>query len=183
MHFHTCSLPGVLLIDLDLKHDERGYLARTFCLDELGSQGSEFQVVQCNVTYSARKGTLRGLHYQSDPATEQKIVHCTQGAVLYVLVDLRPGSSTYLQHAKFDLDAVGGRRLYVPGGFASGAQAQSDYAQLSYMMSERYAPGRESGIRYDDPALQISWPLPVTALSEKDAAWLPFDASLLKLER
>jgi dTDP-4-dehydrorhamnose 3,5-epimerase len=123
------------------------------------------------------------MHYQRLPATEQKIVRCIHGSVCYAVVDLRPDSATYLQHQLFELDSAGGQALYVAPGFASGAQTLVDSSQLFYMMSERYSPGREDGMRYDDPALAISWPIPVTSISDKDANWPPFLSGAALVQR
>jgi dTDP-4-dehydrorhamnose 3,5-epimerase len=177
MRFLNTSLNGVSLVTLEPKSDDRGFFSRAFCVDEFKAQGILFNVTQCNLTSSARKGTLRGLHYEYAPATEQKIVRCTQGSVYYVIVDMRVDSSTYLRHCAFELSSTNYQMLYVSPGFLSGSQALTDGAEVAYMLTERYRPEREGGFRYDDPAFGIAWPLEITALSEKDAGWPPFETT------
>lgn len=162
---------GVALVDLTLHEDERGFFARTFCREEFLAAGLEPTVEQCNLSYNHLAGTLRGLHYQVDPAPEAKLVRCTRGAVLDVIVDLRPGSPTYLQHVSAELTADNRRALYVPAYFAHGYQSLVDASEVTYQVSAAYTPGTERGLRHDDPALGLSWPLRVTSISAKDAGW------------
>jgi dTDP-4-dehydrorhamnose 3,5-epimerase len=170
MRFEETPLQGVVLIQTEPKVDERGSFSRTYCREELKQQGIDFRVSQCNLT-SSHRGVLRGLHFQRTPASEQKIVQCTRGSVYYLVLDLRWNSPTYLLHAGFELSAGARKSLYVAPGFASGSQALEDDTEVLYMMTEMYSPEREGGFRYDDPAFGISWPLAVTTLSRKDAAW------------
>ena len=128
-------------------------------------------VEQANVSYNVRAATLRGMHFQVAPATEAKLVRCTAGAILDAIVDVRPGSPTYLQSFAIELTADNRRALYVPPMFAHGYQALTDGAEVSYQVSEAYTPGTERGLRHDDPLLGLSWPLPVTVISDKDAGW------------
>jgi dTDP-4-dehydrorhamnose 3,5-epimerase len=165
------SLSGALIVDLELRQDARGFFARTFCAREAEKHGINPTVVQCNVSFNHKAGTVRGLHFQLAPATETKLVRCTRGAILDVIVDVRPNSPTYLQHVAVELTADNRRALYVPGMFAHGYQALSDGAEVSYQTGEFYTPGHERGYRHDDPALGIVWPLPVTEISEKDRTW------------
>ncbi|HSE97773.1 MAG TPA: dTDP-4-dehydrorhamnose 3,5-epimerase, partial [Blastocatellia bacterium] len=127
--------------------------------------------VQCNLSFNYRKGTLRGMHYQISPATEAKLVRCTKGAIYDVIIDLRPDSPTYLSHIGVELTGENGRALYVPEMFAHGYQTMSDEAEVMYQVSEFYTPACERGVRHNDPSFGIVWPLPVTDISEKDAAW------------
>jgi dTDP-4-dehydrorhamnose 3,5-epimerase len=138
------------------------------------AHGLDPRVVQCHVTFNPRAGTLRGMHWQTAPAIETKVVRCTRGAIHDVVVDLRPGSPTYGRHVGVELSAGTGRALYVPGLFAHGYQTLTDDTEVSYVVSERYSPAHESGFRHDDPAFGIEWPLPVTVISDKDRAWAPF---------
>jgi dTDP-4-dehydrorhamnose 3,5-epimerase len=177
MDFRNTHLRGICVIRTEPHVDGRGFFARTYCTNEFRNQGIDFRVVQCNVT-SSRKGALRGFHYQRNPASEQKIVRCTRGAAYYLVVDIRNDSPTYLQSAGFELNSHDQQMLYVGPGFASGSQALEDDTEVSYMMTEAYDPAREGGYRYDDPAFQVSWPLPVTFLSRKDAAWPRFRAGV-----
>ncbi len=171
MIFQETGLAGAVVLDLERKADDRGFFARTFCRQEFADAGLEALVEQCNLSYNHRAGTLRGMHFQVAPATEAKLVRCTAGAVLDVIVDLREGSSTWLQSFSVELSADNRRSLYVPPMFAHGYQTLVDGAEVSYQVSEAYTPGTERGLRHDDPRLGLSWPLPVTTLSDKDAAW------------
>lgn len=171
MIFHPTTLNDAWLIELEPRGDERGYFARTFCVEEFERHGLLSQFVQQNASRSARRGTLRGLHYQMQPYGEAKLVRCTQGAIVDVIVDLREDSSTYLQHEAFELTADNHRQLYVPPGFAHSFQTLSDDVEVSYLVSAPYTPAAERGLRYNDERLSIDWPLAVTTISEKDAAW------------
>lgn len=171
MKFHASRLPGAFAIELEPRADQRGFFARTMCLDELHQHGVDVSFVQQNMSYSASKGTLRGLHYQKPPAGETKLIRCTAGAVIDVIVDLRSNSPTFLQHEMFELTAENHRQVLVPEGFAHAFLTLADNTEVSYLVSAAYTPGAEGGLRYDDPRLAIRWPAPVTSLSEKDAAW------------
>jgi dTDP-4-dehydrorhamnose 3,5-epimerase len=171
MIFTETELPGAFVIDLDARRDERGFFARTFCQQEFEAHGLEPVVAQCNLSYNHAAGTLRGMHLQVEPAPEAKLVRCTAGAIYDVIVDLRPGSPTRLRHVGVELTARNRRALYVPGMFAHGYLTLTDDAEVTYQVSEFYTPGAERGLRHDDPALGIAWPVPVTVISEKDASW------------
>ncbi len=177
MLFTQTLLSGATLIDLDSKPDSRGFFARTFCRKEFAEAGLDPMVEQCGLAYNHTAGTIRGLHYQLPPAAEAKLVRCTRGAIIDIIVDLRPQSATYLQHIAVDLTAVNRRALYVPPMFAHGYQTLVDSTEVSYQVSERYCPGVERGLRYDDPALALPWPAPVTLVSAKDQAWPPLPAA------
>lgn len=171
MEFIQTPIDGVAILDLEQHHDHRGFFARTFCQDEFSANGLLPDVAQCNISHNHIAGTLRGMHYQLAPATEAKLVRCIAGAVVDTIIDLRPGSPTYLQHVSVELSAVNRRSLYVPPMFAHGYQTLVDDTELLYQVSERYTPGMERGLRYDDPVLALSWPVPVSSISEKDASW------------
>ena len=171
MIFTETELPGAFVIDLEEKPDERGFFARTFDRKEFEAHGLKPDVAQCNVSTNHRAGTLRGMHYQIEPATETKLIRCTSGAILDVIIDMRPESTTYLRHFAVELTAENHRALYVPGMFAHGYQALTDGAEVTYQVGEFYTPGYERGLRHDDPAFGIAWPLPVSVISEKDASW------------
>lgn len=171
MIFTPTGLAGAVVVDLELKQDDRGFFARTFCRQEFADAGLEPLVEQCNLSFNHRAGTLRGMHFQVAPATEAKLVRCTAGAVLDQVVDVREDSPTYLQSFSVELSADNRRALYVPPMFAHGYQTLVDGAEVSYQVSEAYTPGTERGLRHDDPALGLSWPLPVQVLSDKDASW------------
>ena len=154
-----------------MRTDERGFFARTFDRQEFLDAGLEPVVEQANLSFNHRAGTLRGMHYQVAPATEAKLVRCTRGAVLDVAVDLRPDSPSYLQHVAVELTANSRTALYVPPMFAHGYLTLEDACEVVYQVSAAYAPGAERGLRYDDPALGIAWPVPVAVVSEKDRDW------------
>ena len=171
------ALPGATIIDLDVKSDSRGFFARTFCREEFAQAGLDPMVEQCSLAYNHLAGTVRGMHYQLPPAAEAKLVRCTRGAILDIIVDLRPESPTYFQHIAVELTADNRRALYVPPMFAHGYQTLVDATEVSYQVSERYAPGMERGLRFDDPALALPWPAPVTVVSDKDLAWPPLQTT------
>jgi dTDP-4-dehydrorhamnose 3,5-epimerase len=171
MRFEPTGLPGALVVEVEYRRDDRGFFSRTFCVDEFAAQGIELPVVQCNVSFNARRGTLRGMHYQVEPKAEIKLVRCTRGAIFDVIVDLRPDSMTYRRWFGAELSAANHRALYIPGGFAHGFQTLEDDAEVFYQMSEFYSPEHARGVRWNDPAMAIRWPLPVSAISERDAAY------------
>jgi dTDP-4-dehydrorhamnose 3,5-epimerase len=171
MRFTAAKLDGAWIIEPEAHEDNRGLFARTFCAHEFRDQGLVGAFVQCNTSWNARKGTVRGLHYQLPPSCEVKLVRCTAGSLYDVIVDLRPDSPTYLQHVGVELTARNRRALYIPEMFAHGFQALQDATEVFYQMSEFYAPELSVGLRYDDPKLGINWPLPVVSLSDRDRTW------------
>lgn len=168
MIFAETKLKGAFIVDLDRKEDSRGFFARGFCEKEFEAHGLEPNVVQANVAHNIRKGTVRGMHFQFPPAAETKLVRCTRGAILDIIVDLRPESATYLQHIEVELNEDNQRALYVPRRFAHGYQTLRDNTDTSYQVSEFYTPSAESGLMYNDPKLGLTWPLPVSVVSDKD---------------
>lgn len=173
MKFHPTPLEGACIIELDRLEDERGFFARSFCEREFAAHGLNPRVVQGNVSYNRLKGMLRGLHYQAEPHPEAKSVRCTRGAIWDVIVDLRPGSATFKRWHGVELSADNRRALYVPEGFAHGFQTLSDDSEVLYLMSEFYRPEAARGVRWDDPAFGITWPIADPLLSERDRG-LPF---------
>ena len=171
MHFSATKLAGAYVVEPQLHEDSRGLFARTYCAREFREQGLVDAFVQCNTSWNARKGTVRGLHFQLSPSSETKLVRCTAGALWDVIVDLRPGSPTYLQHVAVELTARNRSALYIPAMFAHGFQAMQDATEVFYQMSEFYAPKLAKGIRYNDPRLRIAWPLQVTSISDQDLSW------------
>jgi len=169
--FTPTPLDGAFVVDVEKHADERGFFARTYCVEEFRARGLIAQVAQCSLSFNRVTGTLRGMHYQGAPAAEVKLVRCTAGAIYDVIVDVRPGSPTFGQYFGLELSALNRRALYVPELFAHGFQTLSDGAEVLYQISELYTPGCARGLRYDDPALGIRWPLPVSVISEKDANW------------
>lgn len=169
MIFTETSLKGAFLVDVECRRDDRGFFGRAFCQREFEDLGLEANVAQTNVGMSVKRGTLRGMHFQYPTAIEAKLVRCTQGAILDVIVDLRPESLTFLEHVAVELSSENQRALYIPGRFAHGYQTLQDGTAILYQASAFYAPSAEGGLRYDDPRLGIAWPLPITAVSEKDS--------------
>jgi dTDP-4-dehydrorhamnose 3,5-epimerase len=173
--FAETSLPGAFVIDLERREDDRGFFARTFCQNEFAEHGLKPVIAQANLAYNRYRGTLRGMHFQFPPAAETKLVRCTRGAILDIIVDLRPESPTYLEHVSVELAADTYRALYVPERFAHGYQVLEDGTETSYQVGEFYTPETEGGLRFDDPRLGLEWPLPVGEMSEKDRAWALLD--------
>jgi dTDP-4-dehydrorhamnose 3,5-epimerase len=174
MEFHSTELRDVYLIQLEPARDDRGFFARTFCVEEFAAHGLETNFPQHSISFSTRRGTLRGMHYQLEPHGETKLVRCIQGAILDVIIDIRPDSLTYRCWQGFELSSANHHQLYIPKGFAHGFQTLSDDVEVNYLISTPYAPQSARGIRYDDPAFGISWPQPVTEISEKDLRWPDF---------
>jgi dTDP-4-dehydrorhamnose 3,5-epimerase len=172
--FEELSLPGAYVIRLEERSDDRGFFARSWCSREFAAHGLADCVVQANVSYNRRRGTLRGMHWQEGPAAETKLVRCTSGALYDVIVDLRRDSPTYRRWVGVELTARNRLMLYVPEGFAHGFQTLEDETEASYQVSQYYTPGAERGLRHDDPAIGIEWPMPVEVISEKDRSWPDF---------
>jgi dTDP-4-dehydrorhamnose 3,5-epimerase len=174
VQFHPTALCDVWLIHLEPVRDNRGFFARTFCVDEFSARGLEINYPQHSVSHSVRKGTLRGMHYQREPHSEVKLVRCLKGAIWDVIVDIRKDSPTYRRWQAFELSGSNNRQIYIPKGFAHGFQTLSDDAEVSYLISEPYIPESASGIRHDDATFKITWPLPVITISKKDLQWPDF---------
>jgi dTDP-4-dehydrorhamnose 3,5-epimerase len=174
MIFTQTPLKTAMIVDLEMRTDDRGGFARTFCAQEFEAHGLKPAVAQCNMSFNHKRGTIRGMHYQLQPAAETKLVRCTKGAIYDVIIDMRPDSETYLKHFGILLTESNRTALYVPEMFAHGYLALTDGAEVVYQVGEFYSPGYERGIRYDDPFFGIQWPEPITVISEKDAAWPPF---------
>jgi dTDP-4-dehydrorhamnose 3,5-epimerase len=176
MIFTETKLQGAFILDVERREDPRGFFGRAFCQNEFQAHGLKPIIAQANIAYNRAKGTIRGMHFQFPPAAETKLVRCTRGAILDIIVDLRPESPTFLEHVAVELSEDNYRSLYVPGRFAHGYQALRDNTDTSYQVGEFYTPGCEGGLLYNDPDLGLEWPLPVTVLSEKDGLWKPFSA-------
>ncbi len=174
MRFEETNLCGAWLIDLAPARDQRGFFARTFCVQAYADHGLTTGFVQHSTSQSVARGTLRGMHFQRAPHSEVKVVRCLKGAIWDVIIDLRPDSPTYRRWQGFELTADNQRQLYVPEGFAHGFQTLSDDTQVGYLISAFYAPLAASGVRHDDPAFAIDWPLPLTEISDKDRNWPDF---------
>lgn len=180
MIFTETALQGAYIIDVEQREDNRGFFARTFCAQEFAARGLEVTNAQCSIGFNHKTGTIRGMHYQAAPATEAKLVRCTQGAIYDVIVDMRPDSPTYLSHVGVELTADNHRALYVPEMFAHGYQTLRDGTEVVYQMNKFYTPGYDRGLHYDDPILAIEWPLPLTEISEKDLRWSFLETLVIK---
>ncbi len=175
MHFRDTPIAGAVEVELEPQSDARGYFARSWCAREFAAAGLPGQIVQASVSHSPVRGTLRGLHFQRPPSREGKLVRCETGAVHDVMLDLRPDSASYLAHFALRLDAARGNAVYIPPGVAHGFQTLEDDTRVLYLMSDVHAPELADGVRWNDPAFGIEWPLPVAAISARDRDCPDFD--------
>jgi dTDP-4-dehydrorhamnose 3,5-epimerase len=173
--FHALDLAGAYLVEPSPRHDARGFFARTFCERAFLERGLDPRVAQCSISYNRHAGTLRGMHFQAAPHAETKLVRCVQGRLHDVIIDLRPGSPTHGQHVAVELSAKNRRAVYVPAGFAHGFQTLDADTEVLYQISAPHAPEAARGVRFDDPAFGIAWPVPVRVISERDALYPDFD--------
>ncbi|HET6379032.1 MAG TPA: dTDP-4-dehydrorhamnose 3,5-epimerase [Methylocella sp.] len=183
MIFTETRLKGAFIIDLERRTDSRGFFARAFCQREFARHGLKTVIAQANIASNLKKGTLRGMHFQYPPAAETKLVRCTRGAILDIIVDLRPESETYLESVAVELNEENQRALYVPERFAHGYQTLCDDTDTSYQVGEFYTPEAEGGLMYNDPRLSLKWPLPVSVISEKDQKFPLLDEFEQELKR
>jgi len=183
MKFNPTPLAGACTIDLEKRGDDRGFFARLFCETEFAEAGLETRFLQINNSLSGSKGTLRGLHYQLPPAAEVKVVRCVRGALWDVILDLRAGSASFGKWFGAELSAENRIMMYVPRGFAHGFVTLTNDAEAIYLVSAAYSPDNERGVRYDDPAVGIEWPLQPAEISEKDRNWPDLDADFHAFER
>ncbi len=174
MIFTETSLKGAYIIELEQIEDERGFFARSWCAREFAEHGLNPNLAQCNVSFNKKKGTLRGMHYQAAPHEEAKMLRCTKGSLYDVIVDLRKDSPTYKQWFSVDLTAENSKQLYIPEGFAHGFQTLEDGTEIFYQMTEFYHPKNAVGVRYDDPAFGIEWPMSDWIISEQDRGYPDF---------
>jgi dTDP-4-dehydrorhamnose 3,5-epimerase len=171
--FTKTELLGVWIIDLEKIEDERGYFARTWCAEEFRAHGLDASLVQCNTSFNAHRGTLRGMHYQADPHGEPKLIRCTRGAIYDVALDIRPGP-TFGKWLGFELSAANARMIYLPTGIAHGFQTLEDNTEVFYQMGHTYHPQSARGIRWNDPKFAIKWPMAETIVSPKDLTYPDF---------
>lgn len=174
MIFHPTPLGGVYWIEAERLHDARGYFARSYDKLEFDRQKLCTEFAQCSVSFNLLKGTVRGMHFQTEPHAEVKLIRCTRGAVWDVVIDLRPESVTYCKWFGAELTADNLRMMYVPEGCAHGFQTLGDNAELFYQISITYSPTHASGVRWNDSRFSINWPLPMAVISERDAEWPDF---------
>jgi dTDP-4-dehydrorhamnose 3,5-epimerase len=171
MIFTPTKLPGAFIIEPEKVEDDRGFFARSWCRREFESNGLNSKMVQCNISGSRKKATLRGMHYQVAPMEEAKLIRCTSGSIYDVIIDMRPNSRTFKQHVGITLTGTDHTMLYVPEGFAHGFLTLEDDTEVFYQMSEFYSPKHARGVRWDDSAFGISWPNCPTIISERDRSW------------
>jgi dTDP-4-dehydrorhamnose 3,5-epimerase len=174
--FKPLDLTGAYLVEIEPRADERGFFARTFCEDEFAAAGLVTRFPQTSISYNARRGTVRGMHFQAAPHEETKLVRCVAGAVYDVIVDVRPGSTTYLRSLGVELSAKNRLALYIPTGFAHGFQTLADDSELQYMIDVNYVAEAARGVRWNDPSLRVEWPDPIEVIADRDASfsdWQP----------
>ena len=176
MRIHETAIAGVFEIDIEPSRDERGFFARVWCVRELAARGIAERFVQASISHNAHKGTVRGLHFQRPPSMEGKLVRCEQGSIRDVALDLRPKSPTYLAHVAVDLGERDGNALFIPPGVAHCFQTLEDNCRVHYTMTDFFEPTLADGVRWNDPAFGIAWPLPVSSISERDRDYPDFDS-------
>jgi dTDP-4-dehydrorhamnose 3,5-epimerase len=174
MIFNDTIIPGACILELERRADERGFFARGWCRNEFREHGLEDRLAQMNISFNRYRHTLRGFHYQVAPYQEDKLLRCIRGAVHDVMLDLRPGSPTYMRHITVELTAGNYRALLVPKGCANAFLTLADETEVTYLVSEFYTPAAERGVRWDDPAFGIEWPADPAVISEKDRSWPDF---------
>ena len=174
MIFKPLEIPGVFVVEPELHKDTRGFFARTWCEQEFKAHGLNARLAQCSVSFNAKRGTLRGMHYQVAPHEETKFVRCTHGAIFDVVLDLRPGSPKFRHHLGVELTAQNRQMLYVPEGVAHGFITLADASEVFYQMSEIWSPEHARGVRWNDPAFKIQWPLKPEVIAERDANYPDF---------
>ena len=174
MIFNRTKIEGVVLIELEEIEDSRGFFARAWCKEEFKENGLNSTLEQCNFAFNRKRGTLRGLHYQAKPFEEAKLIRCIKGAIFDVVVDIRPNSATYKQHQAFNLIDTNRHALYIPEGCAHGYQTLEDNSEVFYQMSRSYAPEYAKGLRWNDPAFSIDWPIKNPIILERDGNYPDF---------
>jgi dTDP-4-dehydrorhamnose 3,5-epimerase len=175
MRFTETILKGAFVVEQEPIADNRGFFARSFCQNEFAAKGLKTHILQSNLSFNKQRGTLRGMHFQRQPHAEAKLVSCTAGAIHDVIIDLRQGSPTFTQWVAVELSADNRKSLYIPEGFAHGFQALTDNAEVSYQMFNLFSPAHAGGVRWNDNAFKIEWPIDVTVISEKDQSYADYD--------
>jgi dTDP-4-dehydrorhamnose 3,5-epimerase len=183
MHFHSLDLPGAVRVSMERHEDERGFFARSVCAREFAEHGLPQTFVQSSISWNRSRGTVRGLHFQWPPSHEDKLVRCLRGAIYDVLLDLRPGQKSFLRHCALRLDAENRDAVFIPAGVAHGFQTLTEDAEVLYQMSDYHAPELGSGVRWNDPAFGIAWPITTgIVIAPRDAAYPDFDARVFSAE-
>jgi dTDP-4-dehydrorhamnose 3,5-epimerase len=171
VRFERTGFAGLVLVHPERASDSRGHFVRTFCEDEFSGEGLAAQFPQTSLSFNTKAGTVRGMHFQRDPHAETKLVRCSRGAILDAVIDLRPSERTFRQWCGFELSAENGIALYIPPGFAHGFQTLVDETEVSYAITPAFVPGAGTGLRWDDPAINVRWPQPVSVISDRDGTW------------
>lgn len=182
MRFEPLTIAGAMLVRIDQRPDERGFFARTFCVQEFAAHGLPTSAVQSSISYNLSAGTVRGMHFQWPPSREGKLVRCLRGKLFDVLLDLRPDSPSYLRHEAVVLDQNNRDAVFIPSGIAHGFQTLADHTEVLYQMTDFYAPELQTGFRWNDPTFGIAWPLTDIVISERDATCADFDRSAYERE-
>lgn len=182
MKISNAPIPDVKIIELQKHEDERGYFARTWCRKELAEAGIDMVIAQCNISFNKHRGTMRGMHYQVPPHTEQKIVFCIKGRIFDVAVDLRPDSLTFAKYFGVELSAENKKQLFIPDGFAHGFLTLENNTEIYYLMGNFYAPDASRGVRYNDPRFGIQWPEKIAFINERDANYPDSDEENIRNE-
>ncbi len=182
MRFEPLAINGAALVRIEPRPDSRGFFARTFCVEEFAAAGLPTQLVQASVSYNERAGTVRGMHFQWPPSQEGKLVRCIRGSLYDVLLDLRPRSPAYLQHVAVTLDEDNHEAVFIPAGIAHGFQTLLPRTEVWYQMTDSFAPELAAGVRWNDPAFAIPWPMPQSVISERDARYPDFDREQFERE-
>ena len=175
MHFAPLEIVGAMRVGIEAKSDQRGFFARTYCAHEFADQRIDAPMVQSSISYNAQRGTVRGLHFQWPPSQEGKLVRCLRGGIWDVLLDLRPHSTSYLQHQAIPLDENNREAVYIPSGIAHGFQTLTDHTEVLYQMTDVYRPQLQSGVRWNDPRFAIHWPVKEAKMSGRDAQCPDFE--------
>jgi dTDP-4-dehydrorhamnose 3,5-epimerase len=183
MKMKALDLPDAVVVELEPHADERGFFARTWCAREFEDAGLPSAIAQTNLSQTRQRGAIRGLHYQRPPSREGKIVRCVRGGIFDVIVDIRPDSKAFLEHAGVELTAINRLALYIPPGFAHGFQTLEPDTEVWYQMTDFYQPGLGGGLRWNDPELGIEWPLEPSTMNERDATYPDLDRSALECFR
>ncbi len=181
MIFTETRLKGAFVVEVKKIEDDRGFFGRAWCQNEFTEHGIDATIRQINTSYTINKGTIRGMHYQIEPYKEAKFIRCTKGSIYDVIIDLRPGSPTFMEWIGHELSEDNYRMVFVPGNFAHGFVTLKDHCEVYYPVTEFYTPGSERGIRYNDPAFNIKWPVDIEVVSEKDMNHPHFDANTFNL--
>ena len=180
MLFTETGLEDAYVVELEKKEDHRGFFARSWDAKEFSKHNLNSKLVQCNISFSKKRGTLRGMHYQTKPFEESKLIRCTKGKIFDAIIDLRPSSKTFKKWFGIELTEENYKMLFVPEGFAHGFQSLVDNTEIIYQVSEFYTPGSELGIHWNDPAFNIKWPVKEKIITEKDNSWKFFDVGVLE---